>query len=181
MSNLIVYNKSLEYTEFYIKVNSNLFFTKIGWDNLEVEKNFILVSVDLNFGNLGIEGDFSIGIPPVNEDINDQMEYGRKKGCWDWYLAYSFNIKLNDNKNENLTLQIYNALYTLFDLKGLEIKCEFNLNKYNDLNILKLLSKSNIHTGNSQQIFESTINEFMKILKIEFDAELVEKPKDQII
>jgi hypothetical protein len=176
--NLIDYK--MKYVDFYINVDSNLFFPKIeeGWDDIIINNNRLIVNVTMNFGTLGIEGDFAVGIPPIDKDVTDAWDYCRRAGRWDWYTAFSYILKIN---NDSFDLQIFNISNSLFLLDPLKIKDEFNLNKYKDLKYTLLISSSSEHEGEIEEIFEKTLNEFMKILKIEFDANLVEKPEDIII
>jgi hypothetical protein len=172
-------NLKQKYVEFYIDVESTLFFPKIeeGWDDIIINNNRLIVNVTMNFGTLGIEGDFAIGIPPVDKDVTDAWDYCRRAGRWDWYSAYSYILKIS---NDNFDLQIFSISNSLFLFDSLKIKDEFNLNKYKDLKYTLLISSSSDHEGEIEEIFEKTVIEFMKILKIEFDANLVEKPKDDI-
>jgi hypothetical protein len=183
MKNFKISEHKIMLIDFYINVDKTLFFHELdeGWDDIIIDGNRLIVKVTMKYGYLGVEGRFSIGIPPVNEDVTDAWNYCRKAGLWDWYTAYSYILKINDYENENYDLQIFTIINSLFETSPYFIMKEFNLNKYNDLNYNLLISDSNEHDGEIEQVFENTLIEFMKILKIEFDAELVEKPKDQII
>ncbi|RAR73704.1 hypothetical protein [Flavobacterium aciduliphilum] len=172
----------IKYIDFYINVDCTLFCPEItnDWKNIKDDKNRVNVFVSMYFGELGIEGSFALGLPPIKEDIEDAWEFSRKAGTWDWYSAYKFIIKINDIKDYSFDLQLFNIPFSLFELDPYKIKKTLNLNNYKNLDCNLLLSDSEEHNETVDQLFKNTLDDFMKILKYEFDANLIDKPLDII-
>ncbi len=178
MSKFTLNNINQEVATFYVKAKTSLICPDIELEKYEIEKDKIILSIDLLYGLIGIEGTIAVGIPPPEEDV-DAFEFSCKAGEWDWYSIYGFNIR--PNSNSNLTLCFFNQYNTLFEGTPNLTVHELQLNKYNDLKINYLLSDyMRWDEIDEENIYSYTIEEFIKILKIEFEAELIDKPLDQI-
>lgn len=178
MSKFILNNYDQEVATFYIKAKTRLICPDIELDKYEIEKNKLVLSISFSYGLVGTEGTIAVGVPPTNEDI-DAFELSRKAGEWDWYSIYIFNI--HPIKNKDFMFQVFNQSNTFFEETPLQIVHEFNLESYKDLNKNLLLSDfMNWNEINDEEIYKYAIDEFLKFFKIEFDAELIDKPLDQI-
>jgi hypothetical protein len=178
MSKFTLNNINQEVVTFYVKAKTSLICPDIELDKYEIENNKLVLSVSFSYGLVGAEGTIAVGVPPSNVDI-DAFELSRKAGEWDWYSIYSFNI--HPIKNKNFMFQVFNQYNTFFEETPLEIVHEFNLDKYKDVNKNLLLSDfMNWDEIEDEAIHSHTVDEFIKILKIEFEAELIDKPLDQI-
>lgn len=178
MSNFKLYNFNQEGATFYIKAKTSLICPGIQLDKYEIEIGKLVLSISFSYGLVGAEGTIAVGVPPTNEDI-DAFELSRKSGEWDWYSIYSFNI--HPIKNKDFMFQVFNQYNTFFEETPLQIVHEFNLDKYTNFNKNLLLSDfMNWDEIEDEAIHNYTIDEFIKILKIEFEAELIDKPLDQI-
>ena len=171
-----IYNQ--EVAKFYIKAKTNLICPDIKLEKYEIEKNNLVLSISFSYGLVGAEGTIAVGVPPTNEDI-DAFELSRKAWEWDWYSIYSFNI--HPIKNKDFIFQVFNQYNTFFEETPLKIVHEFNLESYKDLNKNLLLSDfMNWDDINDEDIYKYAIDEFIKFLKIEFEAELIDEPISQI-
>ena len=180
MSNYTLINTNQEVATFYFKAKTNLICPGFELENYEVEKDILILSFSFSMGLIGIEGTIAVGIPPTNEDI-DAWDLSRKAGEWDWYSIFGFNIRPNINSNGTLNLHFFNQFNTFFEIIPLLTVHELHLNNYKNLNINFLLSNymdwDNIDEEN---IYKYAIDEIIKILKIEFEGELIDKPIDVI-
>ena len=176
MSKFTLNNINQEVAKFYIKAKTCLICPGIELEKYEIANDQLILSISFSYGLVGAEGTIAVGVPPTNEDI-DAFELSRKAGEWDWYSIYCFNI--NPNTNKNFMFQVFNQYNTFFEETPLEIVHTFNLDSYPDLNKNLLLSDFiNWDEINDEDIYKYAVDEFVKLLKIEFDAELIDKPLD---
>ncbi len=170
--------KEVVYGEFYFKARTKLIFPiekfkNQNFEDEEFEKGKIILRCRFYMGLLSIEGFISVGLPPTEEGIKNMYEHNRPAGKWDWWRIFNVYTRLNKKSKDDLTLQFYNIPYSLFEVEPFLTIHEFNLNNYKNLVVNNF--KSNY---TDEEEIKGTFTEFFKLLKIEFEAELIDKPKD---
>jgi hypothetical protein len=174
-------NVNQKYADFYLSVDRTRFPEVFHYETLEdnrlILKFNLYNGIDTNIA--GIQGNIALGMIPLDYDLEGLWEADRPKGTWDWFSVFQFIIKINDNTDNVFSLQIFNVNNSLLDLTPYKVQFDFNLHNYNIIE--DFLDGGNFDEIDSHdKYFEIVIIELMKVFKKEFDANLVEKPKDNI-
>ena len=168
-----------EIVSFYIKATRRFLFPTSDFENYEVEKGKVILHFTFWYGEVGIEGSVGLVTPPAEVDI-EAWDLSRKAGEWDCYKLWAFNIRPKMNLDDGLKLIFFNPHNTFFDGLPLLILHEFHIDNYKNLNKSVLLSDYMDWDIDEKELFHFSLIEFLKILKIEFEAELIDKPIDHV-
>jgi hypothetical protein len=165
-----------EYAEFYLSVDQKYFPIDFQTEAFENDKLILKFNLFCNEDDIiSLNGEIALGMIPLDFNIDGFWEADRPAGTWDWYTVFKFSTKVNNDLKNLYTLQIYNAPRSFLDLDPYKIQFEFDLKNY-DIN--EMFFENEI--DEEENYFEFIVNQLMKIFSKEFNAELIEKPKDNI-